>query len=100
MPHGVTRALDFSSLTADNIERIEVLRGPQTLRYGAGAIGGVINIITKVGKLGRKIHYGLEEGSYNTKSGAADYGSDVARRFDTFSILLLAINLVVLTRIT
>lgn len=40
---------DFSSLTADQIERIEVLRGPQSALYGAGATAGVINVITRGG---------------------------------------------------
>ena len=40
----------LSGLTAANVERIEVLRGPQTLFHGAGASSGVINIITKQSK--------------------------------------------------
>ncbi len=38
---------DFGNLTTADIERIEVIRGPQSAIYGADAIGGVINIITR-----------------------------------------------------
>ncbi len=41
---------DWSSLTTDNVERIEVIRGPQSALYGSDAMGGVIHIITKKGK--------------------------------------------------
>ena len=41
---------DFAHLMTDDIERIEVIRGPQSGLYGSKAIGGVINIITKDGK--------------------------------------------------
>jgi len=47
---------DVSSLSPDHAngvdpiiaERIEVLRGPSTLLYGSGAIGGVVNVIDNV----------------------------------------------------
>ncbi|MGJ3439493.1 TonB-dependent siderophore receptor [Pseudomonas sp. Je.1.5.c] len=38
---------DSNWVPADQVERIEVLRGPAAARYGNGAAGGVINIITK-----------------------------------------------------
>ncbi len=40
---------DFANLTTDNIERIEILRGAQSMLWGADAMGGVINITTKKG---------------------------------------------------
>jgi len=57
---------EFANLTTDNIERIEVLRGPQSTLYGSQAIGGVINIITKRGQGKPKGFLSAEGGSYYT----------------------------------
>lgn len=57
---------DFAHLTTDNIERIEVVRGPQSTLYGSDAMAGVINIITKKGKGKPEINGYLEDGSHNT----------------------------------
>lgn len=61
---------DFSSLDADEIEQIEVIRGPQGGLYGTGAIGGVVNIITKGGKGPLTIRARGEGGAFNTRDGA------------------------------
>ncbi len=46
--NGVTSGgADLSNIRADNIERIEVVRGPQSTLYGSEAMGGVINILTR-----------------------------------------------------
>ena len=45
-PHG---AFNFGVDTLADVERIEVIRGPMAALYGSGAIGGVINLITRTG---------------------------------------------------
>lgn len=61
---------DFSALTVENVERIEVYRGPQSLRFGSGAIGGVVNIITKRGVGTLQTEALLEGGTYDTVRGS------------------------------
>ena len=64
-------AFDFSQISAANIERVEVLRGPQSGLYGSDAIGGVINIITKTGKGPAQFTASVEGGSFGTFNQAA-----------------------------
>lgn len=40
-------SFDFGHLTAGDVERVEVVRGPQSALWSGGAIGGVINVITR-----------------------------------------------------
>lgn len=65
-PMTTDRSFDFAHLTTDNIERIEVVRGPQSALYGSDALAGVINIITKKGEGKTKVVGYLEGGSYRT----------------------------------
>ncbi len=39
----------IADLMANNIDRIEVLRGPQSTLYGSSAMGGVVNILSRAG---------------------------------------------------
>ena len=67
-PASPGRSYDFAHLMTDNIERIEILRGPQSTLYGSDAIGGVINIITKKGQGKPRFSLVGEAGTYNTFS--------------------------------
>jgi len=61
---------DFAHLMADNIERIEILKGPQSALWGSDAMGGVINITTVKGRSGLHANANLEigENNYNKQS--------------------------------
>jgi vitamin B12 transporter len=57
---------DFSLISLGDVERIEVLRGPQSAVYGSDAMGGVVNIITRKPPHGRSFAASGELGSYGT----------------------------------
>ncbi len=57
---------NFADLMAADIERIEVLRGPQSGVYGSNAIGGVVNIVTKKGRGPATASLSAEGGSFGT----------------------------------
>ena len=68
-------SFDFANMTLDNVERVEVLRGPHSTLYGSDAIGGVINVITKKGMGKPKVWASFEAGSYLTfKETIGSYG--------------------------
>ncbi|MGO9419686.1 TonB-dependent receptor plug domain-containing protein [Roseiarcus sp.] len=69
---GTDGSLDFGNLSAVDIDRIEIVRGPQSSLYGSDAMSGVINIITKKGKKGEQRRtVTVEGGSYGTIQGTA-----------------------------
>jgi len=78
-PSNPSRAVDFANLSLDDVERIEVVRGPQSTLYGSNAIGGVINIVTRRGKAGPSAGMQIETGSDREANEQASFsgGGDV-----------------------
>jgi vitamin B12 transporter len=70
-PSSLNGTFDFGQFLTQDIERIEVLRGPQSGLYGSDAIGGVISIITKAGSGPPQLTVNLQGGSFDTFNQAA-----------------------------
>ncbi|WP_198243195.1 TonB-dependent receptor plug domain-containing protein [methane-oxidizing endosymbiont of Gigantopelta aegis] len=73
---------NFGNLLADDIERVEILRGPQSSLYGSDAIGGVINIITKKGRQGLKLHGSAEAGSFGVYQVKGGFSGGLGDKLD------------------
>ena len=72
---------NFANFPLADIERIEIVRGPQSSVWGSDAIGGVIHIITRAPKPGFHSQARAEGGAYNTESyqGSLSGGSKTIR---------------------
>lgn len=68
--------IDLSTISLDNIERIEVMRGPGSSIYGSSAMGGVINIITKgPPRKGQKTEFMSSFGTFRTYQERMSHGA-------------------------
>jgi len=78
-PISPSRSFDLAHLTLENIERIEILRGPQSTLYGSDALGGVVNIISKKGQGKPKFSLSSVGGSYGTLCSNAEISGSTER---------------------
>jgi vitamin B12 transporter len=72
---------NFANLLTSNIERVEVLRGPQSTLYGSQALGGVVAITTRQGNGPLTVGLGGEigdEATYNLHANAAAGGARIS----------------------
>lgn len=73
-PSSTAGGYGFSNLLIDDIERIEILRGPQSILWGSDAIGGVINVTTRKPERPLEGGFALEGGTHETVSARAGVG--------------------------
>ena len=59
-------AFDFAHLAAENVERIEVVRGPTSVLYGSDAVAGVVQVFTREGRGAARWLLGGDAGTYGT----------------------------------
>ncbi len=80
---GSTGLFRFEDLRAADIERIEILRGPQATLYGSNTIGGVVNIVTRRGRGAPQLELAASGGSFRTGEAAVSIsGGD--QRMDAY----------------
>jgi len=65
-------AIDLAHLTTDNIDRIEIVRGPVSVLYGTDAVTGVVQIFTRRGQGPARLGADLRAGTYGSTQGAVD----------------------------
>ncbi|MCC6928612.1 MAG: TonB-dependent receptor [Gemmatimonadaceae bacterium] len=68
-------ALDLGALTLDNVERIEVVRGPTSVLYGSDAVTGVIQLFTRQAQQRLESSLAVRTGTYGTRVAEATVGA-------------------------
>ncbi len=82
---------DFSAMTTENIERIEIVRGPFSALYGSDAVGGVVQIFTRTAAPGVSGRFtgeagnrGQEQASAFASAGEGPFSATGSFRYSAF----------------
>lgn len=73
---------NFAHLQASDIERVEIVRGPQSALWGSDAVAGVVNVITQQEQIEPSADLAIEAGSFGTQRAQLNLGGG----FDRFQI--------------
>jgi len=80
---------DFASLTTDNVERVEVVRGPASALYGSDAMAGVVHVVTRTGRGPPRVSAKVETASFSEQGDlavdGARWSADVTGGSDRFA---------------
>ena len=82
---------NIATINPSDIERIEVLRGPASALYGAQAMGGVVNVITRKSAGAIRTTIAAEYGSFQTFKGAVTTGGNITNKLD-FDLSFIAFD--------
>jgi vitamin B12 transporter len=81
-PINPSRSANLAHLMVDNINRVEIVSGPQSTLYGSDAMGGVIHIITREGMGPLQARLTTQAGSYGTLASTGElFGGDKTFRY-------------------
>jgi iron complex outermembrane receptor protein len=70
---------DLDDFLLEDVERIEIVRGPASALYGADSDGGVVNVITRTAARRSDTEVGLQGGEFATYGGWIRSGTDLSR---------------------
>ena len=73
-PSATGGGYSFSNLLLDDIERVEILRGPQSILWGSDAIGGVVNVLTRRAEQPLEGSMAVEAGTHETVNARGGIG--------------------------
>ncbi len=91
-PINPSRSYDLAHLAVSQVERVEVLRGPQSPLYGSDALGGVINIITRKGEGRPRLSLRASGGTYGSFDGDLALSGAAGRADYAFGLALARTN--------